>query len=155
MKQYAGADWLDKLRQRINLPPLTPLGRVVTEILGAVYRGIYHLDSGEKLRKKFVDHGYYVEVILPRSMSTYDFSELTELVILCHAYSVRLEICPHTFRDLKLMFHQRKPPQPKDEVHMRHPSLSAVLKRMEIKPSKFYKLPEPEKIDAPAEKAPV
>ena len=155
MRQYAGADWLEKTWSYRKPRKLTAFARLVADIIGAVWKGIYHLDYGKTLRENFEFDERMVQLILPRTISTYDFSDLTELVILCSAYSVRLEICPHNFNYLKLYFHRRQPPRRNDSVSERHPNIAQVCRRMEIKPSKFYKLPEPEKIDAPAEKAPV
>lgn len=152
MREYAGADWLEQMRKnRGGYQPLTPFARLVADILGAVYRGIYHIDSGQTLRENFVDDGSVngVFVTLHRSPSTYDFSELTELVILCHAYSVRLEISARTVGYLQFRFHRRQPPKDDDQLWQRHPNIMQACERIGIDPTKFYKLPEKENAAEP------
>jgi len=150
MREYAGADWLEQMRKNRGYQPLTTFGRLVAEILGAVYRGIYHIDSGQTLRDNFIDDGIVngVSVTMHRTPSTYDFSELTELVILCHAYSVRLEISARTVGYLTFRFHRRQPPKEGDQLWQRHPSLAQACERLQIDPAKFYCLPKAKNDDA-------
>lgn len=101
MDKYSGADWIEKsLKQE-----LSPLGREVADILGQVWRGIYHLEK--QIRKVDWANTFWITINIYGDLSTYDFSRLTELVVLCHDRMLRLEISPCNFRYLTLIFHQR------------------------------------------------
>ena len=82
---------------------LSPLGIEVADILGQVWRGIYHLQYD------LIDWSdpHHIEVNIAEGLSTWDFNRLTELVVLCHDRAVRLEIEPCNMRFVKLLFHQR------------------------------------------------
>lgn len=101
--QWAGADWLERSLK----VQLSPLGRKVGDILGIVFRGIYHLRDRD-LRATEWGCDWCIQIRLPRDLATWDGWELTALVVLCHDGGIRLEISAHTFNHLKLMFHQRE-----------------------------------------------
>lgn len=102
MDKYSGADWIEKSLKR----EISPLGREVADVLGQVWRGIYHLEN--QVRKVDWANKSWISVNIYGDLSTYDFSQLTELVILCHDRMLRLEINPCNFTILRLTFHQRK-----------------------------------------------
>jgi hypothetical protein len=65
----------------------------VLDILSYVYNGLHHTKIYDNFKKKDwceKNHASYVEMY--RSLSTYDYSELTELVILAHLKQIRIGI---------------------------------------------------------------
>lgn len=80
-------------------------GLLVADILGQVWRGIYHLPCN--LSKVHWNRGW-VEINLTEGMATFDSAKLTELIVLCYDNMIRLEIVPCHIRILKLYFHKRK-----------------------------------------------
>lgn len=116
--QFAGAEWLKKAYPKKEV---SPLGLKVADILGFVFKGLYHLGNLPKI--EWADP-YSIVVPLRRSLSTYDFSDLSQLVIVCHDECVRLEISAHTFQHLKLMFHQR---QREGGINERHPTIEKQI----------------------------
>ena len=99
---YSGSDWVKESLKK----DLSPLGRVVADILGDAFLGIYHLDL-RQLKKVDWSNTYWIEVNHFGALATVDFNLLTRLVVLCHARMVRMAIQPVNFHYLKLMFHQR------------------------------------------------
>lgn len=97
---FAGADWLEQQGKE-----LSDHGRRVADIVGAVYRGIYHIER-PVLRADWSDP-LMVELVLPGELATFDFPHLTELLVLCHDACIRLSISPY-MRNLRLMFHPRQ-----------------------------------------------
>jgi hypothetical protein len=105
--KFSGADWLRSCGKE-----LSPFGVEVADILGQVYQGIYHLYS-EVLHKRCEwSHNHWIEVVMHDSansgLSTFDFNNLTALVILCHDRCVRLTIQAASHNYLRLLFHKRE-----------------------------------------------
>lgn len=129
---YAGAEWLK--RQRIPVKggykaiELSPFGERVADLLGYVFRGLYHIDNPET-RSKDWSNNYHIEFRLPRSLSTYDDSQLTELVLLAHRMAIRVDIHPLSHWSLRLIFHNRV----RDgEWHNSHPSIEEALAYFDV-----------------------
>ena len=119
--KYAGADWL--MKSYPGLKP-SPLGLKVADILGMVWNGLYHIDP-RIIKKTLWDDPYCISVNIMQSLSTCDFNELTELVILCHDETIRLNISP-SMRYIRLLFHQRTR---EGSFVERHPTIEeAILK---------------------------
>jgi hypothetical protein len=120
-KHYAGADWL-----KHNKKPgeVSNFGCQVADLLGYVFEGIYHIDD-EVLRADFSGE-HRVHVVIRKSVSTYDFSELTRLVFLAHWMAIRLEIAPASPRHLRLKFSKRSRTGDWSEVH---PSLDEAVEK--------------------------
>lgn len=115
MTKFAGADWLASRWKK----ELTPFHTEVADIVGQVFCGIYHIDHA--LNPKLWNDSYVEIRIDGNRLATYDFSDLTTLVVLCHDRCIRLSIDPCGPRTLRLFFHQRK----RDDEHMarRHPRM--------------------------------
>lgn len=99
---YAGSESV----QRWFKGEISPLGIEVADLVGELVRGIYHLDVNK------VDwserHRIVVKVDKFGSrLSTWDWDELTRLVMLCHDRALRVEIEPCNFRFLALVFSKR------------------------------------------------
>lgn len=119
---YSGADWIKK--SLMYPKEMSELGKNVADLLGELFRGIYHLDY-KQLRKVDWSNSYYIEFILGwKTLSTFDFDELTRLVFLAHHMAIRVEISPHAFKFIRLMFHQRN--RDGDFAH-RHPTLDDAV----------------------------
>lgn len=118
---YAGADWvqrnLDAYHQNVGsgrtrpskkkvAKAMSPLGIAVADALGYVWCGIYHL-PWEALQRVRWDDDWCIEVRVQQGLSTWDFSDLTQLVVVCHDMLLRLCIDTSGPRHLSLMFHQR------------------------------------------------
>jgi hypothetical protein len=122
---YSGADWIEKTLKK----ELSPLGKDVADILGAVYLGIYHIDQGRNNRaldRADWSDTHCIVVRLPKnySLSSYDSSELTGLVLLAHDKAVRIEITAVFGGFFELVFHQRKREGNQFE---RHPTIEKAM----------------------------
>jgi len=74
----------------------------------------------------------FVEVTIYKALSTYDFNELTYMVIMCHDDTIRMQITPCNMQYLTLMFHERKREGSNFE---RHPTIEqAILDARAVKP---------------------
>jgi hypothetical protein len=140
--KFSGADWL---RENLKYDPrtrgkeLSPLARKVADILGQVYGGLYHLPDVTSQRW-FEPHGVFVRLHAGHELASFDGSELTALVVLCHDAAIRFAVsvqrvrrrCEETRRSyvqsvLALSFHQRR----HGEGHLfeRHPTMDEAVER--------------------------
>ncbi|MCK5344001.1 MAG: hypothetical protein KAR20_11385 [Candidatus Heimdallarchaeota archaeon] len=85
-----------------------------------LFRGFHHLP------RKIKPFGTGIEMNPRGSFSTYDFSHLTEMVLLCHERCIRGEILPSGPGRLKLVFHKRHARE--GRMSERHPTIEEVLK---------------------------
>jgi hypothetical protein len=104
--KYQGAEWMR--RSGFNL---SPLGELVAEIVGFVWRGIYHLSRRDLEASDFADQRF-VRVRVPGGLSTWDYPQLAELVALCYQNGLRMEIQPRGQRHLMLAFCEPAFPMP-------------------------------------------
>lgn len=102
---YAGADWIARSLKK----SLSPFGVIVADILGFVYRGIYHIDTSRLEKVNWGNADHITITLRPNGMSTFDGRVLTDLVIACHDCFVRLSIEPCNGQYLRLLFSQRVP----------------------------------------------
>jgi hypothetical protein len=98
------ADWIRRAcKQEPSL-----FGARVAAVLAATYGGTHHLDRVrmQKVRWTALD---YIEVCLgpKEELATWDFDQLTMLVVLAHDACIRLSIRPGG-QALKLLFHPRR-----------------------------------------------
>lgn len=105
MGKYSGADWLENNTGTGHT--LSPIGRKVADILGFVFRGIYHMDWRD-LNASDWGNPLFAYVRLSRGLATFDFQHLSEMLVLCFDHMVRLEIRPRSNQTLELLFHQRE-----------------------------------------------
>ncbi len=100
---FAGADWV-----AANFKcQMSPLGRVVADLLGDIYEGIYHLDDSALIKVDWSNE-YTISIVLRAEFSTVDHNGLTRLVVLCHDRMLRCSIRARTVNYLELRFHQRE-----------------------------------------------
>jgi hypothetical protein len=116
--RYAGADWLARNLKR----ELLPFEAKVADILGAAWRGIYHLDENG-LRRATWSHDR-VSLCVWGELATFDGSELTALAILCADAHVRLAVQP-AMRYLRLTFTARE--RAGTGFWDRHPTIEAAI----------------------------
>jgi hypothetical protein len=109
MSKYSGADWIEN---SLKMKNMSPLGKLVADVLGQVFRGIYHLPTTTLKNTDWSDN-YMIEFNHQRSLATVDGWELSWLVILCFDNYLRLEISPN-MRSLKLRFFLRDPKNKED-----------------------------------------
>jgi hypothetical protein len=116
--EWAGAEWVERaLRVQCS-----PLGRVVADILGFVYRGIYHLPTRME-RVRWTDV-HRIEVnVTDHMLSTFDGRVLTDLVVACHDCHIRLSIEACSPSYVKLVFDQRVPFVPGVSTSLSQPTM--------------------------------
>ena len=117
---YAGAEWI----QNRHSSKLSPFGVQVADLLGFVFRGLYHLSEFSLTNAEW-SNPERIEIGYPSSLSTFDNSHLTELVILAHDLAIRLEIRPWTPRSLRLLFHRREGRE--GTFDTRHPTIESAV----------------------------
>lgn len=118
-RKYAGSDWVERDLGK----SLSPLGRDVADILGELFFGIYHLDTGA-LNKVDWANERYMSIVLRKSLSTFDFDDLTRLVFLAHWFCVRVTLEGKSFNYIEILFHRRIR---EGAFSLRHPTLSEAM----------------------------
>ena len=98
--RFAGSDWLKEAGVKTS-----PLGTDVADIVGQVWRGIYHLPD---ISKRNWSAKSEIKLPVRGSLATFDGAKLTELVVLCHDSCIRMEIAPCNGRCLYLSFTRRE-----------------------------------------------
>lgn len=88
---YRGADWL---KMQLSYKGRTPssFGEQLADLLGNLFKGIYHIDEYVLRKSVKWEDDQFIQMPLGRELSTWDSSDLTELVLRCHAEGIRLEI---------------------------------------------------------------
>lgn len=102
-------------RERETLPPRASFRKRAENVLAATFRGLHHVPYLH--RAKWSEK--HVRVTLHDSLATFDYDELTRLVVAAHDQCVRAEVVP-LGRHLGLFLHDR---QRSGEVWARHPGL--------------------------------
>lgn len=113
------AGWVEQAK-RIKL---TDFQARVVDIVGIAGGGIYNAP----IDWKRVDWHYSARTVLipwQASFSTWDFSRLTTLVLLCHAARIRLEISPRSRVSLDLVFSERSHA---GGICQRHPDIDEAV----------------------------
>jgi hypothetical protein len=122
-ERYSGANWIRQMCRTWNKPQPSPFGCKVADILGAVYRGIYHLE-GRYLQRSEWHNDRFIGVRVRRQLATWDFNELTMLVVLCHDAAIRLSVDAASNGMLELTFHPRKR---EGGMCTRHPTIEEAV----------------------------
>lgn len=89
-------------------------------LLSKVYRGIHHCGTIKKEPGQWSTNHY-------GQISTYDFDELTRLVIAAHEFCVRVSIQSSGPRMVKIVLHPRKTRE--GDVFDRHPTIEDAITR--------------------------
>lgn len=102
---------------------LSEFQRKVCDIIGMVGGGIYNAPISHKsINWRYGYEG--VSVIWKHGMATFDFSELTRLVFLCHEARIRCDVSPAGPRMMRISFWQRGHEGSTPE---RHPNLDEAV----------------------------
>lgn len=96
---YQGACWLEA-----NGKELSPLGRDVANILGAAYRGIYHIDRAVLHKRVDWSSRNVIVVVVYGEVSTVDGDVLSQLFVRCANKKIRLTIRGKSVNYLCLQF---------------------------------------------------
>lgn len=99
---YSGAEWVARSYKK----ELSPLGVAVANLLGRVWLGIYHLPDASLSRVDWEDN-YCIEFTYYGDIATFDFNDLTALVVYAHDEMIRVNIWGCGPRYMKMQFHQR------------------------------------------------
>ncbi|MBW4469209.1 MAG: hypothetical protein KME45_02990 [Stenomitos rutilans HA7619-LM2] len=125
MTKFSGAEWLTYYRD-----DLSEFGKLVADILGQAFRGLYHQQSAVANKKVDWSSDRWIEIVFYGTLSTYDDDGLTLLVLLCHRYGVRLEISGASSRYLRLCFSPRKVGDT-GPFYARHLTIEQQIERLE------------------------
>jgi hypothetical protein len=121
--KYSGADWIESVMSRRKAGfKMSPLGVEVANLLGQLFRGIYHIDK-EACRVDWAD-AYCIEINLSQSLSNFDYSLLTDLVVLCHDNLIRVQLEGKAPGVIGAMFHKRAGRE--GAMHERMPTIEAA-----------------------------
>jgi hypothetical protein len=96
----------------------------IERVLAAAFRGIHHVPGWP--RRKECGEG--VSIIKLAGLATFDWDELTRLVIAAHDECVRVEILPASPRDLKILLHTRV--RDAESSYERHPTMEEAVARL-------------------------
>ena len=144
MTEYAGSDWIE--RQCLKQGPMSQLGKNVADLLGELFRGIYHLDHKALFRVDWSNESYIEFNLGWHELATTDFDELTRLVFLAHHMAIRVSIEASTVKYLRLTFLQRV--RKGDNVY-KHPTLDDAVAIFKVDMVHHgipeYRDPEPDK----------
>jgi hypothetical protein len=112
---FGGFDW-------VGAQDPTPVQLGLAAFLARWTCGTHHFNG------KVSDWGRGIALVQPcYGVSTYDFANLTALVLLAHKFFVRVEIEPVSFKYLRVICHQRQPKVEGDKSSERHPSLDDLI----------------------------
>jgi hypothetical protein len=101
---------------------VSAFGERVADLLGYVFKGLYH--ANREAQKTDWSDDTNITFTTRQTLSTYDFSDLTQLVVLCHDQKIRLEIQGAAPGYLRLHFSRRD--KREGQFHERHPTLEAM-----------------------------
>lgn len=96
------------------------------EMLCDLCRGSHHIGGTVKP----CGNGILINLRHGFHAATFDFSGLTEAVIMAHDRCIRFEIEPSGPGMLKLVFHKRSGRE--GEMHQRHPTLEQAIKKLRV-----------------------
>lgn len=88
-------------------PDASDLGKKVAFFLDLWLDGLHHADP-KKLKAVEWSNPIYMHFDFRGDIATYDFDQLTRLVVLSHDLMLRVELKAHNFGLLRLTFHQRE-----------------------------------------------
>ena len=120
-EKYAGADWLEE-SCKIKM---SPFGRKVADILGQVWRGIYHLDYHGSLHKVDWMDDRFIRITITGELATFDSQHLTELVVAAHDCCIRVSIGACNMQRIALEFSRRTARD--GNLYLRHPTIEQAV----------------------------
>lgn len=131
-----------RTEQRLMLPPATEDGALaipegmlrIAWVTDVVFGGNHHIPSPRELC--LVGRPYAVFLIYERTIASFDFNEMTRLVVAAHEAAVRVQVGVGGFRELELSLHARDRHGGMSE---RHPELDGAIAR--LKEHRWYRCP--------------
>jgi hypothetical protein len=105
----------------------SPLGLVAAQILSEIFHGPHHLDPATLQKTRWEDTHAIEYQLGRRQLATFDFDELTRLVVMAHDACVRIAVSPGGRMGLALFFHRR---EREGEYTQRHPTLEEAMMKM-------------------------
>jgi hypothetical protein len=121
-EKYAGTDWVEGT---LHIE-MSPFGRKVADILGQVWRGIYHLDQGgTRLCKVDWTDDRFIRITVTGELATFDSQHLTELVLAAHDGCVRVSVGACNMQRLQLNFSRRTARD--GDLFSRHPTIETAV----------------------------
>lgn len=124
MTNYMGANWVKQ-----QCAELSPFGERVADLLGELYRGIYHINYGALMHKRTDwTSDTRIEIVVPDDgwFGTFDGNRLTNLVILCHDACIKCDLRAANIGYLRLIFYPRKGRT--GDIYDRHPTIEEAIK---------------------------
>ena len=121
--EYAGKEWL----KRAYCPAPSVLGEDVADLLGFLFRGLYHLSAKQLKQTDWTDARCIAITIPDHRMSTFDANQLTELVLLAHECCLRCELRGRSPGYLQLLFHRR---ERCGDITRRHPTIEEAVEQL-------------------------
>lgn len=91
------------------------------KLLGDLFYGFHHMRV-ERVKEWGTGIAYSDST---RGLSTFDYSNLTRIVLMAHKRCIRVEIAPSGPGLIKLILHKRK--GTKGKMHERHPDLNELI----------------------------
>ncbi len=125
MNEYAHNDHWEWVQALNKDKPMSELGKKVANILGYVGYGIYNCPISHR-RIDWTDD-YCITVNWGRSLSNWDFDNLTRLVLECHERLIRIELGGSAPYRMKMFFNQRKSREGGMSVRM--PTIETMIER--------------------------
>ncbi len=110
MTKYAGADWLLKRLIRKCNYPISDFGVKVANVLGQVYKGIYHIEREVLSRKVNWNACLALPMTVFGELATYDDNYLSRLVFCCQSAGIGVDICGSFKRYTRLVFLPKRAP---------------------------------------------
>ncbi len=92
-----------------------------TKFFSDFFFGEHHIPG--EIKKN--GHGW--EIVTGDSLCSYDYSNMTRLVIMAHDRAIRVAVVPHTFKLLRIIIHQRE--REGGEL-TKHPDLESNVARL-------------------------
>ena len=133
------AAWMERQNAALNkrrgkrdaiLPEkLTPFQARVVDIMGMVGGGIYNAPICQPQSIDWTYGGRGVSLMWNREMASFDFDQLTLLVLCCHEARIRVEITSGGPKRLRLSFWQRVSPTENPNMACYHPSIDEAVAR--------------------------
>jgi len=104
--EWSGAEWLEKNleaacsleakrrgKKRAISETISPFGRAVADLLGFVWRGLYHLPDESLIKAEWhSDRWITIKLYKGHNLATYDFAELSWLVVASHDLMIRTSV---------------------------------------------------------------
>lgn len=116
-----GSEWINKAFKPARM---TPLGVAVADLLYDFYNGLHHADP-KQLVKIDWGHDHHIFYIYRGHLSTFDFDNLTRLVMLAFDRHLRLDLSGKANGYIEMMFHLR--PKRTGSIVERLPTLEEHL----------------------------